>query len=138
MAVRLTRVALTLLVALVITVVVVVLLTPLGFETRPTSDLKSFGYAAIAVIFLGLALYLTSIAVLFRRGRSASWFAIAASILLSVPVVGDQFGYFFSVPMPAPIRVLEYVLAAAILFDIVLAGLVLKERGSDPRSRWAG
>lgn len=138
MAVKLSRAAVALLVALVVTVVVVVLLTPLGFETRPTSDLKPFGYAAIAVIFLGLALYLTSIAVLFRRARLASGFAIAASILLSVPVVGDQLGYFFSVPMPAPIRVLEYVLAAAILVDLALAGLVVKERGADPSAPWAG
>ena len=108
-------------VALAVTVVVIVLLTPLGFETRPSSALKPVGYVAIGIIFAGLALFLASIGLLFRRVKLASSLAIAASILFFFPVIGDQTGYFFSVPNPPAITVLEYILTVLLLVDLLLA-----------------
>jgi uncharacterized membrane protein YhaH (DUF805 family) len=127
---KLSRSATALLVVLALTVVVVILLTPLGFETRPSSDLKPFGYAALVTIFLGLGLFLASIVLLFRRAKLASILAILAAVLFFIPVIGDQFGYFFSVPEPPAIGVLEYVLVVGLLVDLVLAGAVYKESTS--------
>jgi uncharacterized membrane protein YhaH (DUF805 family) len=127
---KLSRSATALLVLLALTVVVIILLTPLGFETRPSSDLKPFGYAALVTIFLGLGLFLASIALLFRRAKLASSLAILAAVLFFIPVIGDRFGYFFSVPEPPAIGVLEYVLVVGLLVDLVLAGAVYKESTS--------
>lgn len=114
-------------VALAVTVVVIVLLTPLGFETRPPSALRPVGYVAIGTIFAGLALFLASIGLLFRRVRVASSLAIAASILFFFPVIGDQTGYFFSAPIPPVIGVLEYVLVVVLLVDLLLASMAYSE-----------
>src|SRR5437879_8729533 len=54
-------------VALVVNVLLVILLTPLGFESRPATDLKTVGYIAIGTIFTGLFLDLASIVLLFSR-----------------------------------------------------------------------
>ena len=35
---------------MIVNVIVIILLTPLGFETRPQSDLKPLGYIAIVSI----------------------------------------------------------------------------------------
>ncbi len=79
-------------VALVVNVLLVILLTPLGFETRPSADLKTVGYIAIGTIFAGLILDVASFALLFRRVRLASSLAIVGSILLFFPIFGDQTG----------------------------------------------
>ena len=120
--------------ALVVDVAVIFLLTPLGFENRPQTALKVGGYIAIATIFVGLALYLASIVLLFRRVqvRLASRLAIVASVLFFVPIVGDRLGLFFSVPIPPTIDVLEYVLTATLLVTLFLAWSVYRER--DPAS----
>src|SRR5438132_778255 len=77
-------------VALVVNVLLVILLTPLGFETRPSADLKTVGYIAIGTIFAGLILDVASFALLFRRVRLASSLAIVGSILLFFPIFVDQ------------------------------------------------
>src|SRR5207249_4895218 len=91
-------------VALVVNVVLIILLTPLGFETRPPSDLKPIGYVAIGTIFTGLILDLASIGLLFRRVRLASMLAVVGSILFFLPFFGDQTGSFFSLPTPPAIN----------------------------------
>ncbi len=122
--------AMALLVALVVCVVVIILLTPIGFESRPQSDLKTVGYIAIGTIFAGLALYLLSIAFLFRRVRLASKLAIIASILYFVPVIGDRAGAFFSVPEPPAINILEYILVPVLLATLFLALRVYRKSSS--------
>src|SRR5437879_2675114 len=73
-------------VALVVNVLLVILLTPLGFESRPSADLKTVGYIAIGTIFAGLILDVAAFALLFRRVRLASGLAIVGSILLFFPI----------------------------------------------------
>src|SRR5438874_3940148 len=107
---KLSRNVLALALALVVNVLLVILLTPLGFETRPATDLKTVGYIAIGTIFAGLILDLASIGLLFRRVRLASSLAIVGSILFFFPIFGDRIGSFFSVPTPPAIDILEYVL----------------------------
>ena len=109
-------------------ILVIILLTPLGFETRPPSDLKTVGYIAIGVIFAGLILYLASIGLLFRRVRLSSSLAIIASILFFFPILGDQTGSFFSLPIPPAINTLEYILIVILLVTLLLALRVYGER----------
>jgi uncharacterized membrane protein YhaH (DUF805 family) len=113
---------------LVVNVVLVYLLTPLGFESRPPTDLKPVGYIAIGTIFTGLFLDLASIALLFRRVRLASRLAIVGSILFFFPIVGDQTGFFFSVPTPPEINTLEYIFVPVLLVTLFLAWKVYRER----------
>ena len=129
---KLSRSALALAVALVVNVVLIILLTPLGFETRPASDLKTVGYMAIGTIFAALTLYVASFALLFRRARLASILAIVASILLFFPIVGDQAGSFFSVPIPPAIRTLEYISVVVLLVTLFLAWKVHRESNPSP------
>ena len=123
---KLSRDTMALLVTLVLSVLVIILLTPIGFETRPQSALKIFGYIAIGTIFTGLALFLLSIAFLFWRVRLASSLAIIASILFFFPFIGDRAGAFFSVPIPTAINILEYILVVVQLANLILAWRVYR------------
>ena len=129
---KLSRNALALAVALVVNVLLIILLTPLGFETRPATDLKTVGYIAIGTIFAALTLYVASFAILFRRARLASILAIVGSILLFFPILGDQAGSFFSLPIPPVIHTLEYISVVVLLVTLFLASKVYRESNPSP------
>src|SRR5437899_12782106 len=84
--VKLSRDAMALFVVLLVCVLVIILLTPIGFETRPQSDLMTLGYVVIGTIFTGLAMCVLSIGFLFRGARFASILAIIASELFFVHI----------------------------------------------------
>ena len=119
-------------VALVVNVLLVILLTPLGFESRPATYLKTVGYIAIGTIFTGLALDVASLALLFRRARLASSLAILGSILFFFPIIGDRAGAFFSLPIPPVIQALEYIFVPVLLATLFLAWSVRRENNSSP------
>ena len=119
--------------ALVVNVVLVILLTPLGFESRPATDLKTVGYIAIGTIFAGLILDVVSLALLFRRARLASSLAIVASVLFFFPVVGDRTGSFFSVPIPPVIDTLEWIFPVVLLVTLFAASQVYRASPPSPR-----
>jgi uncharacterized membrane protein YhaH (DUF805 family) len=121
-------------IVMVVNVVIIILLTPIGFETRPQSDLKTLGYIAIATIFVGLALDLASIGLLFKRVRArlASSLAIVSSVLFFLIIFADRTGSFFSVPIPPAINTLEYLLIVVLIVTLFLASIVY--RGSKPAS----
>jgi len=129
---KLSRNVLALAVALLVNVLLVILLTPLGFETRPPTDLKTVGYIAIGTIFAGLILDLASIILLFRRVRLASSLAIVGSMLFFIPFVGDQTGSFFSLPIPPVINTLEYIFIVVLLVTLFLAWTVYRESNPSP------
>ena len=129
---KLSRNVMALAVALVVNVLLVILLTPLGFETRPATDLKTVGYIAIGTIFTGLALDVASFALLFRRVRLASSLAIVGSVLFFFPIVGDRTGSFFSVPIPPVINTLEYIFPVVLLVTLFLASKVYRENNPSP------
>jgi hypothetical protein len=131
--VRLSRNPLTLAVALAVNVALIILLTPLGFETRPAADLKTVGYIAIGTIFAALALDVASIALLFRRAKLASILAIVGSFLLFFPIFGDQTGSFFSLSIPPVIRTLEYIDVVVLLVILFLGWKVFRESYPSPR-----
>ncbi len=124
---KLSRNVMALAVALVVNVLLVILLTPLGFETRPPTDLKTVGYIAIGTIVTGLILDVASFALLFRRVRLASRLAIIGSVLFFFPIVGDRTGAFFSLPIPPVINTLEYIFVPVLLVTIFLASKVYRE-----------
>jgi hypothetical protein len=129
---KLSRNVMALAVALVVNVLLVILLTPLGFETRPPTDLKTVGYIAIGTIFAGLTLDVVSFALLFRRVRLASSLAIVSSILFFFPFFGDRVGLFFSLPIPPAINTLEYTLFVVQLVTLFLASKVYRESRPSP------
>jgi hypothetical protein len=116
-----------LILVLVVNVLLVILLSPLGFETRPPTDLKTAGYIAIGAIFAGFILDLASIILLFRRVRLASSLAIVGSLLFFIPIVGNKTGSFFSLPSPPVINILEYIFIPVLLVTLFLASKVYRE-----------
>jgi hypothetical protein len=124
---KLSRNVMALAVALVVNILLVILLTPIGFESRPPTDLKTVGYIAIGTIFTGLTLDVVSFALLFRRVRLASRLAIVGSILFFFPIFGDRIGSFFSLPIPPAINILEYVFFVVLLVTLFLASKVYRE-----------
>ncbi len=126
---KFSRVALILAIVMIVNVVIIILLTPIGFETRPTSALKTLGYIAITTIFVGLALDLTSIVLLFKRirVRLASSLVIISSVAFLLVVLVDRTGSFFSVPTPPAINHLEYIFAPVLIVTLIIASLVYRE-----------
>ena len=129
---KLSRNAKALAVALAVNVLVVILLTPLGFESRPPTDLKTVGYIAIGTIFTGLTLDVVSIGLLFRRVRLASSLAIVGSLLFFIPIVGNKSGSFFSLPSPPIINTLEYIFIPVLLVTLFLASKVYRDSRPSP------
>jgi len=129
---KLSRNVMALAVALVVNVLLVILLTPLGFETRPPTYLKNVGYIAIGTIFAGLILDVASIALLFTRVRLASSLAIVGSILFFFPIFGDRAGSFFSLPIPPAINTLEDIFIIVLLVTLSLASKVYRDSRPSP------
>jgi len=132
---KFSRNAIILAIWMILNVVIIILLTPIGFETRRISELKPLGYVAITTIFVGLALDLTSIVLLlFKRVRVklASGLAIISSVLFFLIISVDRTGSFFSVPIPPAINTLEYLLTAVLIVTLIIASLVYI--GSKPAS----
>ena len=116
-------------VMLVLSVVVAVLLTPLGYESRPPADLTPVGYLVIGTVFLGITVDVAAIVFLFLgRTRQASALAIGGSILFVFPIVVDRAGEFFKLPVPPSVSVLEYVFIAVLLGTFAMAWLVRAEQ----------
>jgi uncharacterized membrane protein YhaH (DUF805 family) len=131
---KLSRIVIMLVIVMIVNVMVIILLTPIGFETRPQSHLETAGYIAIVSIFLGLALDLASIGLLFKRVRVrlASSLAIVSSVLFLLIIFVDRTGSFFSVPIPPAINTLEYIFIVVLTVTLFLASKVY--RGSKPTS----
>ena len=127
--IKFSKYAIILAIVMIVNVVIIILLTPIGFETRPQSHLKTLGYVAITTIFVGLALDLTSIVLLFKRVRVrlASSLVIISSVAFLLVILVDRTGSFFSVPIPPAINTLEYLFAAVLIVTLIIASLVYRE-----------
>lgn len=131
---RFSRTVIMLAIVMIVNVIVIILLTPVGFESRPQSDLTTLGYVAITSIFVGLAMDLATIVLLFKRVRVrlASGLAIISSILFFLIIFVDRTGSFFSVPIPPAINTLEYLFIVVLIVTLFLAAMVY--RRSKPAS----
>jgi hypothetical protein len=119
--------------ALVVNVALAILLTPLGFESRPPTTLTTIGVMAIVTVFAGIILDLAAIFFIFRRRtRLASILAIVGSLFFVFPYVVDRTGSFFTLPIPPMINILEYVFIAVILVTLFLASMVCRQSNPSP------
>jgi hypothetical protein len=123
---RLSKGSAALVAALAASVILAVLLSPLGFERRPPTDLTLIGYLSIGAVLLDSA----AIILIFRRVSLAAILAIVGSVIFLVPSVTDKAGVFFSAPAPPVISTLEYVHVVVLLVTLLLAWFVY--RGSSP------
>jgi hypothetical protein len=115
--------------ALVTSVVLAVLLSPLGFESRPPADLTLIGYISIGAVVAGTLLDVAAIVLIARRARPASILALVGSVAFLLPIATDKAGAFFSLPAPPVISALEYVFLVVALVALILAWSV--RRGSE-------
>lgn len=83
------------------------LLTPLGLETR-SANLRT---VAIVPFFIAasLGIPLAALILLFKKPRITGILVIINAIIMLFLVPGDQGGYFFTVPVPVAISVLEFL-----------------------------
>lgn len=115
-------------VILVTYVVCDILLTPAGFETRPVSGITPLGFTTLGLIFLGLALIVGSLALLFRKSGRASILAILGLLLYFPALIADRTGLFAALPSPGAITVVEIVQAIIAILGIILAWRVLQSK----------
>ncbi len=106
-----------------------ILLTPLGgLETRPSTNVTTVGYVTVSLLFVGLALSLVSLIMLFYKPRRSPMVAIVAAILYFPAFIADQTGYFSSLQPPNAISVLEIVQAVVALVTIFVASSIHRQK----------
>jgi len=117
--VRLSAAGLLLAIVLVGYVVLDFLLTPLGgFETRDPAKVHVVGLAGLALLFVGLALSIVALVLLFRRSGRAPMFAIVAAVLYYPAFLTELTGTFSSLPAPTAIQRIE--LAQAVVAGVAI------------------
>jgi hypothetical protein len=122
-----------LVILLIVVVVCDIFLTPLGgLETRSISNTTSVGFATLAILFVGLALTVASLFLLFRKARLASILAIIGSLCFFPALVADQTGLFSSQHAPVAIVDLELVTAVILIAVLFLASKVYRENVTHP------
>jgi hypothetical protein len=116
---RLSRAGQLLAIILVVYVVLDVLLTPLGgFETRDPAKVHVVGLAGLALLFIGLALSIVALVLVFRRSARAPLFAIVAAVLYYPAFLTELTGTFATLPAPTAIARIELVQAVVAAFAI--------------------
>lgn len=102
--------------SLVAYVVCDILLTPPArLETRNPAYVTGVGIAALALLFVGLALAVIALVLLFRRSRQASRVAITAALLYFPAPLTEVTGHFSSLRPPTAIALLELIQAVIAL-----------------------
>jgi hypothetical protein len=100
-----------------------VLLTPIaGVETRPVAKVTGVGFAVLGLLFVGLALAIVALVLLFRRSRRSPILAIVAALLYLPAFATEQLGQFSAVTAPIGIQRIEFIQA---IVAVVLIGLSL-------------
>jgi hypothetical protein len=107
----------------------ILLTPPAGLETRPVSHVTGLGFTVLGMLFVGLALAIVSLVLLFRRSLRATTVAIVAAVLYFPAVLAEQTGNFSSVRAPAAIETVELIQTAIALL-VVAAGIWTLRRGS--------
>lgn len=130
-AVRLSNQQRILAAALVAYIVCDLLLTPPArLETRNPAYVTVLGIAALVLLFIGLALAVVALVLLFRRSPRSPSIAIAAALLYIPAPLTELTGHFSSLRPPAAIAWLEAIQAVIAL--VVVAVSLWAIRGADP------
>jgi hypothetical protein len=96
--------------ALVAYILFDVLLTPPAhLETRNPAFVTGIGIAALVLLFIGLALAIVALVLLFRGSRRSPMLAIIAGVLYLPGPLTEFTGRFSSLRAPTAIAVLEVV-----------------------------
>jgi hypothetical protein len=128
---KLTNAGKTLAVALVGYIICDILLTPPAhLETRDPAKVMVIGIAALALLFIGLALSIVALVLLLRKSSRAPIVAIVAAVLYFPAFVAEQTGHFSTLRTPAPIEAVELVQAVVALLAVFLAVWVLRGAGA--------
>lgn len=116
-------------VALVAYAVCDILLTPpAGLETRDPAKLTGLGYAVLGLLFIGLALAIVALVLLFRSSRRAPIVAVVAAVLYLPAFLSEQAGLFSALRPPVAIQRVEWVQAAVAVIVIGIAAWLLRSR----------
>jgi hypothetical protein len=109
-------------VTLVAYIVCDVLLTPPAhLETRNPALVTGLGIASLALLFIGLALSIVALVLMFRRSRRAPIVAIIAAVLYFPAFLAEQTGHFSSLRAPAAIEFVEVLQAVVALVALGIA-----------------
>ena len=128
--VKLSNAAKLLALALTAYIVCDVLLTPPAqLETRNPAYVTGVGVASLALLFVGLALSIVALVLLFRRSGRSPIIAIVAALLFFPAFLAEQTSHFSSLKAPAAIEAVEWVQAAIAVIAIGL-GLWLFRGGT--------
>jgi hypothetical protein len=120
-------------VALAAYIVCDVLLTPpAGLETRDPAKVTGLGFAVLGLLFVGLALGIVALVLLFRRSRRAPLVAIVAAVLFLPAFVAEQAGLFSALRPPLAIERVEWVQAVVAIIAVGLGFWLL--RSGPPRN----
>ena len=118
---------------LLVSLVLGVLLSPLGFETRAPAFLSSPSFLPwLGLGLTGLSLSIVSLVLVFFKPRIASMLAIIGSFGSVALFLGDQVGVAAPVRPPPAITVLETVTTVVIAAIIFIAARLYKESGLPP------
>jgi hypothetical protein len=103
---------------------------PAGLETRPVSHVTAVGFTVLGLLFVGLALAVVSLVLVFRRSRRTPGVAIVAAMLYFPAVLAEQTGNFSSIHAPAAIQTVELIQAAVAVILVVAAFWTLRRSSS--------
>lgn len=114
-------------VTLAVYVVCDILLTPAGgLETRDVAAVTVIGFATLALLFVGLALSVLALVLLFRGSRRAPIVAIVAAVLYFPAPLVEQLGLFSKFQPPTAIARLELGQAAVAVIAIGVSWWLLR------------
>ena len=124
---KLSNAAKILAVALAAYIVCDILLTPpAGLETRDPAKVTSLGYAVLGLLFIGLALGIVALVLLFRKSRRGPTVTIVAAVLYLPAFLAEQAGLFSALRPPIAIQRVESVQAVVAVIAIGLGFWLLR------------
>ena len=93
--------------------------------------MTGLGYAVLGLLFVGLALGIVALVLLFRNSRRAPIVAIVAAVLYLPAFLAEQAGLFSALRPPIAIERVEWVQAVVAVIAIGLSFWLLRS-GSAP------
>jgi hypothetical protein len=107
---------------------------PAHLETRDPARVTIVGIAALALLFVGLALSVVALVLLFRRSRRSPTVAIIAALLYFPAPLTELTGHFSSLRPPAAIAALELAQTVVAFVVIVVGSWILRRVAAEAPS----
>jgi hypothetical protein len=93
------------------------------------------GLAVLGLLFIGLALGIVALVLLFRRSRRAPMVAIVAAVLYLPAFLAEQAGLFSALRPPVAIQRVEWVQAVVAVIAMGLSFWLLRSRTASRANR---